>query len=177
MLARTSKQPPDAMAFFGTLRLPAKPAPLVEAEAALRRAAADRVQAQARHEEAGRLLRSQQPGKVPAITHADHDQIGRELADAMAAEDTAADVAESARAAYLAEATEALAGPLAQYERAVADQVEVLAELLAMGSVLHAEATAARIRLDHGLPAVCGYMAKHLAGVRATMNRATATRR
>lgn len=180
MLARTPEQDVGMDDDFVRLfRLPERPDSLIEAEAAYRSAVAEREQVQARHEESARQLRAQRPGQAPVLTHADHDQAGRALSDQLAAEAEAKATVEHEREAYLAAVSAKLAKPLASYEQAISRQIEMLADLLAVGMVLHTESVAAKVQLQNGIPAIASYMLRHLSGLTAMMNRAaiSATKR
>lgn len=173
MLARNPSLPdsPDLEFFVRTLRLPAKPQTVKDADEALRRATAAREEAQQRHVEAGRQLSEQKFGQAPTITRAEVDEIGAELVPLMTAEAEAKARRDTARAEHSAALHAELERPLHLYEQAIADKITELEDLLAAGCALRADAVSAGVRLSSKLPGICPSMITHLQGLRVMLRR------
>jgi hypothetical protein len=175
MLARTPKattKPKTVEDFETSLRVPDRPATIAAADEAWRRAVANREAGQARHVEAGQQYRSQRLGQPPALTQRDVDELGEALRELFAAEAQAAEVKDAARAGYAADVTAALVDPLAAYKDAVADSINALEELLAVGCKLHSAAVAARVTLPSTLPALAPRLVAQLQILRQLFNAA-----
>ncbi|WP_353642944.1 hypothetical protein [Mesorhizobium sp. WSM2239] len=158
-------------AFYETLRIPEKPKAIRDADEALRAAAAARAQGQTRHIEAGQLLSQQKLGEAPAITQTAVDAVGAELATLIEAENAAHEVSRKARKAYADTVVADLEEPLRRYRDAIEGQITALEDLLAVGSVLRRDASAAGVRLPSKLPELCPTLLGQLKTMRTLMAR------
>ncbi len=158
-------------AFYQTLRIPEKPQAIQDADEALRAATAARAQGQTRHIEAGRLLSEQKLGEAPAITRAAVDAVGAELTSLIKAEKAAQEASRKARKAYADTVVADLEEPLKRYRDAVEVQITALEDLLAVGSVLRRDASAAGVQLPTKLPELCPTLLGQLKTMRTIIAR------
>lgn len=169
MLAKT----PRKTDFSTTLRIPAPPPEIAEADAEWRKAVSEREAGQARHIEASRLLASQVPGQPLRITHSEVEAYGKALQPLFNAEHAAAERRNRVREEYETATAATMTAALLEYRDAIADKLDELETLLSIGCRLHAEAVAARVQLPSKLPGVCTGIIEHGVGMaRKILDRA-----
>lgn len=156
-------------AFFRSLRIPPAGPEIAAAAAALKEAKEVRAAAQAKHAEAGKRLSSQKLGEAPDVTHSDLDELGAQIAPAIAAEKAAQAEYDRVVSQYRAAADVALQVPLERYHDALNAKIEELAMLLSIGAVLHTESTATKVKLTSKVPSFCPHIMTYITGMRSLL--------
>jgi hypothetical protein len=177
MLARlkqTDNAAPDT-SLAEMLVLPRKPDLIREADIRWRAAVEARELAQEQHRAASVRYAQQKPGEQVEITRAEVDEFGKGIRPLQEAEDVAASARKQARDDYQAKVNAALSGPISDLHRDVAEKINDLEALLALGVKLNSEATAAGAKLPGRLPAACGALIQHLMFFRGVFNKIPVT--
>lgn len=141
--------------FLSLIRVPDKPASLIDADAAWHEAVAAREAAQARHIEATRLYRAQVPGTPPTITAREVDEIGEQLAPLFEAEQKAKNEIDRVRADFEAAIAERLSAGLSGLQDAILAELNRLEELVSAGAAVLPACVAAGVKIQHRLPMHC----------------------
>jgi hypothetical protein len=168
-----NKTKPGALeALQKQLKVPAKPAAISEAEMRWREAIVARQDMQERHRAASAQYHSQKPGQAITICLSEVDEVGRLIAPLEEAERIAAAAREVAVNEYQQAIGDALAVPIAELHHLILTKTSELEELLAIGSALHIDASAARVVLPSRLPGACASLVEAgLRYFRAGLNR------
>ncbi len=149
MLAKTPA--PQATENYDLLKVPARPASLVDAERAWQDAVIACDAGRALHVGAARLLRSQVPGMPPQITSREVDEIGARLTELFATEEQARNACDAERKNYETATIAPLMRGLAMLSDAIGRKVDEIDRLLDHGFRVDAEIRTARIKLPNSI--------------------------
>ena len=152
MLARTPKVSAAASNDYAALlKVPAIPPSLVEADAAWKKAVADRDEAREAHVEAVRMRAAQMAGQPTQITQRAVDDLGERLGPLFEAEEKARSTRDTERANYEAATNATLTNGLEMFRDELSAKLNELDRVLDHGFRLDAEVRVARLRIGNGI--------------------------